>query len=105
MPGHSITDNTLIAQELTLDLDKRLWDPNLMLKIDMEKGYDRVEWTFLIFMLHRFGLHEWNMDLLFHTLTNTGFYVLVNREPTYFFKSSRGVHQGNPLPDIIFAGF
>ena len=54
-----------------MDLDKRLWDPNSMLKIDMEKDYDRVEWAFLIFMLRRFGLDEWNVDLIFCTLANT----------------------------------
>nr|XP_027075967.1 uncharacterized protein LOC113699817 [Coffea arabica] len=44
--GRSITDNILIAQEIVLDLDRRVKCPNLMLKLDMEKAYDRDESRF-----------------------------------------------------------
>ncbi|XP_027174437.1 uncharacterized protein LOC113774066 [Coffea eugenioides] len=43
VPGRSITDNILVAQELAMDIDRKLQCPNLMLKLDMEKVYDRVE--------------------------------------------------------------
>ncbi|XP_027082614.1 uncharacterized protein [Coffea arabica] len=41
VPGRSIADNILVAQKLALDIDRKLRCPNLMLKLDMEKAYDR----------------------------------------------------------------
>ncbi|XP_071933097.1 uncharacterized protein [Coffea arabica] len=41
IPGKGIQDNVLLAQELILDLDKKLRHPNVILKLDMEKAYDR----------------------------------------------------------------
>ena len=43
VPRRGITENILLAQELALDLDRRLRHPNLMLKLDMKKAYDRKE--------------------------------------------------------------
>lgn len=40
VPGHGITDNILLAQELALDLNRCLEHPNVMMKLDMEKTYD-----------------------------------------------------------------
>ena len=36
----------LLAQELVLDLDRCLTNLNLILKLDMQKAYDHVEWPF-----------------------------------------------------------
>lgn len=47
-------DNVLLTQELVSDLDRKLVDPNLILKLDMEKAHERVEWPFLIFLLGKF---------------------------------------------------
>ena len=97
VPGRSISDNILPAQELALDLDRQLNHPNLILKLDMEKAYDRLEWSFLIFMLHQYGFEEWSVDLLFRTLSNCLFSLLINGVPAGFFMSSRGVHQGDSV--------
>ncbi|XP_027166414.1 uncharacterized protein LOC113766420 [Coffea eugenioides] len=40
----SIIVNVLVAQEFVSDLDCKLVQSNLMLKLDMEKAYNRVEW-------------------------------------------------------------
>ena len=42
--GRSIADNILLTQELILALDHRVRGANLVLKLDMLKAYDRVNW-------------------------------------------------------------
>lgn len=54
VPGRNIADNILVAQELVSDLDRRLKNPNMIFKLDMEKAYDRVEWSFLLYIFNSF---------------------------------------------------
>lgn len=37
VPSRGIIDNVLLAQELATQIDKKLVDQNIMLKLDMEK--------------------------------------------------------------------
>ncbi|XP_042051525.1 uncharacterized protein LOC121796811 [Salvia splendens] len=54
-----LSDNALLAQELIHDLGKELSSrgrlPNLALKLDMAKAYDRVQWPFLLKVLETMG--------------------------------------------------
>ena len=76
---------------MVLDLDKHLSQPNVILELDMEKAYNRVEWHFLLFMLRQFGFQVGSMDLFFRMFCNCWFSGLINGKPGGFFKSSRSV--------------
>lgn len=48
-----ITDNILLAQEMAYSLDSKCKDGNMMIKLDMAKAHDRVNWRFLYVVLHK----------------------------------------------------
>jgi hypothetical protein len=58
--GRLITDNILLAYELTHYLNQRRRGRNgvATIKLDMSKAYDRVEWLFLQMMMLRLGFTE-----------------------------------------------
>jgi hypothetical protein len=57
VPGRMITDNVLLAYEIThlMHTKKGGHDGLVAIKLDMSKAYDRVEWDFLEQMMVRMG--------------------------------------------------
>ncbi len=55
--GRQIQDNILIAHEVFhwLKTKKKGLDWNMAIKVDMQKAYDRVEWSFLEGIMHKMG--------------------------------------------------
>ncbi|XP_020595507.1 uncharacterized protein LOC110035594 [Phalaenopsis equestris] len=56
--GRQISDNILLAQELLLDLDRKCRGSNLILKLDIQKAYDTINWNFILDTLIARGFSE-----------------------------------------------
>ncbi|GKA07490.1 hypothetical protein Tco_0686714 [Tanacetum coccineum] len=57
IPGHRITDNILLTQELMHNYHLNQGTPRCDFKVDIQKAYDMVDWEFLSEVLHGFGFH------------------------------------------------
>jgi len=65
----------------------------VMMKIDMQKAYDRLDWSFLMAVLKKFGFSDSWCQILFSCVSNCWYSVSVQGELNVFFKSHRGVRQ------------
>lgn len=100
--GRHIIENIALAQELTQELGRKTRGKNIIFKLDMAKAYDRFEWDFLFAVFHRFGFSLPVIQLIRKMVTNCWFSVLMNGDTAGFFKSTRGVRQGDPIAPSLF---
>lgn len=71
--GRHITENIALAQELTYELARKTRGHNIILKLDMAKAYDRLEWDFLFAILEKFGFCKNFIDLVGKLIRPAGF--------------------------------
>jgi hypothetical protein len=73
-----------------------------MIKIDLAKAFDRLEWHFITSALERKGLHSHFINLIQACISSPTFSVIINGQSFAHFKSSRGIRQGCPLSPSLF---
>ncbi|CAI9766758.1 unnamed protein product [Fraxinus pennsylvanica] len=100
--GRIIGDNVLLVQELFHTLDNRTRGGNTMLKLDMTKAYDCMDWSFIYSVLEAFGFDRIWIDRIRQCISECHFSVLLNGRPCGFFPSSRGLRQGDPISPSLF---
>lgn len=104
VPGRLITDNVLIAFEVTHYLHCRT--PGKVgfssLKTDMSKAYDRVEWTFLEDMMRALGFEDRWVNLVMMFVKSVSYSIPQNDREIGPIFPTRGLRQGTPFLRICF---
>ncbi|XP_049364733.1 uncharacterized protein LOC125829561 [Solanum verrucosum] len=95
----SITHTNL---EIITDIRKRGKPANIVIKLDMTKAYDRVNWSFLVKVLEHMGFNTVLVDMIWRLIANNWYSVLINGQTYDFFHSTRGVKQGDLLSPALF---
>ncbi|XXG82825.1 hypothetical protein AAC387_Pa10g0712 [Persea americana] len=91
VPGRSIADNILLAQDLLYNFHLEKGCPRMCIKLDLAKAYDSVRWDFLEAVLRSFRFPEMIIKLLMECVSGANFSVLVNGAAEGFFKGTRGL--------------
>ncbi|GKV15349.1 hypothetical protein SLEP1_g26146 [Rubroshorea leprosula] len=103
IPGRRGSDNVIILQELVYSFSKKTGKVgDLIFKIDLEKAYDCLEWSFIRETLLFFQFPPKIIDLIMSAICTSSVSVLLNGDRTEPFSPSRGIRQGDPLSPYIF---
>jgi hypothetical protein len=99
--GRKILDGIIVSHEAihSLKVSKKV---GMMMKLDMSKAYDRMNWDFLHKMLLAFGFGEDWVAWVMNLVSTTFFSILVNGSPSKTFNVSRGLRQGDPMSPFLY---
>jgi hypothetical protein len=97
-----IHDNIALTQEMTQNINTKVRGGNVILNLDMEKAFDRLQWPFLFKVLEKFGFSNVWIQHIKNCIIDIPFSIIIKGSSSPFFKSSRGLRQGDPISPGLF---
>jgi hypothetical protein len=94
--GRFILDGILALHEIVHEVKARK-QGCILLKLDFEKAYDRVNWSFLLEVLRAKGFDAGVVHRISQLVMGGQNAIAINGEVGPFFRNKRGVRQGDPL--------
>ena len=92
MPERQIGDNIVVIQEIMHSMrpkkGKKGW---MAIKIDLEKAYDRLKWSFINETLEDIQMPHLHVHGFMWCVTTCSLSILWNEEPTKRFRPMRGI--------------
>ncbi|XP_031115795.1 uncharacterized protein LOC116019654 [Ipomoea triloba] len=101
--GRQISDNVIIYQEVLNYMRKCKGKKGyILVKIDLEKAYDRLSWDFIQDTLQEVKFNpDWIRNIM-TCISTARFSILWDGQRSDFFNPSRGIRQGDPISPFIF---
>jgi hypothetical protein len=100
MPGRNILEGVIVLHETIHEIHRKKMN-GVILKLDFEKAYDKVKWSFLQQAMRMKGfLQKW-CDWVQSIVSGGHVGVKVNDEIGPFFSTHKGLCQGDPLSDSL----
>ena len=94
--GWHIHDNIMLVQELAQFLDQDIRGCNIIIKLDMEKAFNRIKWISIAEVLRHFGFVIAVINLVDVCMRENHLSLLANEHSTPFFTAFWGLRQGDP---------
>jgi hypothetical protein len=74
----------------------------VVLKIDLSKDYDKVNWIYIRLLLTHVGFEVPFISCIMSCISIVSFFILINGATSPFFHSERGFRQGCTLSPLLF---
>ena len=101
--GRNGVDNAIIVQELIPSMSKKKGRSGIMaIEIDLEKAYNRLEWSFIRDTLKLFKLQDSLISLIMSCVSTSTISVPFNGGALESFQPTRGIRQVDPFSPYLF---
>ena len=101
MQGRYILDGVVTLHETIHEMHRKKLN-RVILKIDFEKAYDKVKWSFLQQTLRIKGFSEEWRALINNFIFGGSVSIKVNDDIGKYFQTKKGLRQGDPLSPMLF---
>jgi hypothetical protein len=101
LKGRQILDAIDTAQECLHNI-KAKKSKAIILKLDLKKAFDCIDWDFIRLVLVQTGFNQQLIKWIMSCVDNANLAILVNGESSSFFHMGRGLRQGCPLSPLLF---
>ena len=100
--GRLLMENVLLASELVKDYHKEFVSPRCVMKIDISKAFDSIQWPFVLQCLEALGVPGKFIHWIKLCISTPSFIIQVNGELSGYFQSVRGLRHDCSLSPYLF---